>query len=118
MLTHTASRIGFAGVGPACHFRCCISQCCTSKFISDHDLQTCALLTVVPHRCMALLHQGARHDGRAPVACRYIPTVRGSDFLRALRRCKSSTGDRTVYRLNSSSCPSGRTVDAVLGYVR
>lgn len=48
----------------------------------------------------------------------YIPTVKGGDFLRALRRCKSSTGDRTVYILNSSSCPSGRTVDAVLGYVR
>lgn len=49
---------------------------------------------------------------------RYIPTVKGGDFLRALRRCVSPSGDRTVYALNSVACPAGMTVEAVLGYVR
>lgn len=52
------------------------------------------------------------------ILCRYIPTVRGGDFLRALRRCKSATGDRTTHILNAANCPSGKTVDKVLGYVR
>ena len=44
--------------------------------------------------------------------------MRGGDFLRALRRCKSATGDRTTYILNAATCPPGYKVDAVLGYVR
>jgi len=49
---------------------------------------------------------------------RYIPTVKGGDFLRALRRCVSPAGDRTTYALNSAACPNGHVVEAVLGYVR
>ena len=49
----------------------------------------------------------------------YISTKKGSDFLRALRRCvNASTGDRTQYAMNSASCGVGLTVEAVLGYVR
>lgn len=51
--------------------------------------------------------------------CRYIPTVKGGEFLRALRRCVSPIGDRTQHILNSMVCPStSSTVDKILGYVR
>jgi hypothetical protein len=50
---------------------------------------------------------------------RYIPTVRGGNFLRALRRCQDSyTGDLSKYVLNARDCGAGYTVNAVLGYVR
>jgi hypothetical protein len=50
--------------------------------------------------------------------CRYIPTVKGGNFLRALRRCVTPTRDRAVYSLNSATCPPGFRLEAILGYVR
>lgn len=48
----------------------------------------------------------------------YISTVKGGEFLRALRRCVTPARDKAVYSLNSAACPSGYNLDAILGYVR
>ena len=57
--------------------------------------------------------------GSSPLQIGYIATVKGADFLRALRRCvQLSTGDRTQYVLNEVTCPTGYAVEAILGYVR
>lgn len=57
--------------------------------------------------------------GAAPVQIGYIATVKGADFLRALRRCVNlATGDRTQYVMNGVSCPAGYAVEAIVGYVR
>ena len=57
--------------------------------------------------------------GNAPLQISYIATVKGADFLRALRRCvQLSTGDRTQYVLNGVQCPAGYAVESIVGYVR
>ena len=57
--------------------------------------------------------------GATPVQIGYIATVKGADFLRALRRCVNlASGDRTQYVMNGVSCPVGYAVEAIVGYVR
>lgn len=80
------------------------------------------------HTCRGSLHcqrcqRGRQHLSIFNITCaaadrRYIPLVKGSNFLRALRRCVSPTGDRTLYILNFVACPEGTTLEAILGYVR
>jgi hypothetical protein len=61
----------------------------------------------------------ALSPGSSPLQIGYIATVKGADFLRALRRCvQLSTGDRTQYVLNGLTCPTGYAVEAIVGYVR
>lgn len=57
--------------------------------------------------------------GYTAVQIGHISTSKGSDFLRALRRCvDKGTGDRTRYALNSVACQAGGAVERILGYVR
>ncbi len=57
--------------------------------------------------------------GAMPVQIGYIATVKGADFLRALRRCVNlASGDRTQYVMNAVFCPAGYAVEAIVGYVR
>jgi len=96
-------------------------------FVSKWHIRMCHLLTNTPAggRCIVSAVDGdmLQHLSICNVTCaaadrRYISLVKGGNFLRALRRCVSPTGDRTLYILNFVACPEGTTLEAILGYVR